>query len=288
MKPCGSCHGCTLLATGNHPDLKWIGADSDDEDEEAQAEKSRKQGAKMIRIDQIRELDEFVFVGSHRLGRRVVVISDAETMNPAAANALLKTLEEPPASVYFILISGNDRLLLPTIRSRCRVLRLTKPAADTAAGLAADLGLAKDAARWLALAGGAPFRALQWQEEGILDALEQVIDSLRRPGSDPLALAARWDGLIRSQPRISPGDVLEELLRWVHDLSRQAQGLPARYHVHPDDRINGVTLPTQACLSDAWNDLIQFRRVSRHPLNQLLFLESVATRYLRALRPSTP
>ena len=126
----------------------------------------------MIRIDQIRELDEFVFVGSHRLGRRVVVISDAETMNPAAANALLKTLEEPPASVYFILISGNDRLLLPTIRSRCRVLRLTKPAADTAAGLAADLGLAKDSARWLALAGGAPFRALQWQEEGILDALE--------------------------------------------------------------------------------------------------------------------
>jgi DNA polymerase III subunit delta' len=88
---CSKCAGCHLFATENHPDYRKITLedDTDEDGEEAITTKSKtksKKPAAQIKIDQIRALDNFVFVGSHRQGKRVVVIDPADAMNPAAAN----------------------------------------------------------------------------------------------------------------------------------------------------------------------------------------------------------
>jgi DNA polymerase-3 subunit delta' len=106
---CGQCSSCRLFETGNHPDFWQISP----EGESVQPQ---------IKIDQIRELRRQV--GFHPLAGnwRVVLLKPAETLNEAAANAFLKTLEEPPAGNLFILTAIGDRDLLPTIVSRCRRL----------------------------------------------------------------------------------------------------------------------------------------------------------------------
>jgi DNA polymerase III delta' subunit len=155
LSACGECQACRWLEAGNHPDFRRVAPEGDDEAEEGASEKviekTKKRGASMIKIDQIRELESFVFVGSHRQGNRVVLITEADAMNQPAANSLLKILEEPPSSVYFILASSKAKSLLPTIRSRCRTIPFSTPDAASATAWLARSGLEKQATRYLGL-----------------------------------------------------------------------------------------------------------------------------------------
>jgi len=286
---CGKCQACRWLDAGNHPDFRRVAPDGDDEAEEGAAEKTAEKAKKkspgIIRIAQIRELEGFVFTGSHRNGNRVVLITEAEAMNPPAANSLLKILEEPPASVYFILVSSKTKSLLPTIRSRCRVIPFGAP--DTAAATAwlADAGLEKQAARYLQLAGGAPMRVAQWKEQGQLAPIDALIDSLISSPADPIALAARWDGLLKGDGVFRMENLVEGVQRWLFDLAQERMAGEIRYH-GGWPRPKGVENLSPTALMTAWREIGQFRRSARHPLNQLLFLESLAAYYLRALRPA--
>ena len=105
-KPCGACPACVQAREETHPDLTIIRPD------------------KSIGVDAVREV--ILKVGEHTFegGRRVVIIEQAEKMTPAAQNCLLKTLEEPVAGVVFLLVTDSPSLLLPTIISRCRALKL--------------------------------------------------------------------------------------------------------------------------------------------------------------------
>lgn len=284
---CGNCQACRWLDAGNHPDFRRVAPDGDDETEEGASEKTKKRGPGTIRIDQIRELESFVFVGSHRNGRRVVLVTEADAMNGAAANSLLKILEEPPSSVYFILISSRTKSLLPTIRSRCRVIAFGPP--DTAAATAwlAGAGLEKQAARYLDLAGGAPMRVAQWKEQGQLAPLEAMVESLLTPPSDPIALATRWDGLLKGDGQFRLENLVEEVQRWLFDLAQERVAGQVRYH-GGWPRPKGLQNLNPLALLAAWREIGQFRRSARHPLNQLLFLENLAAHYLRALRPAAP
>lgn len=284
---CGNCQACRWLDAGNHPDFRRVAPDGDDETEEGASEKTKKRGPGTIRIDQIRELESFVFVGSHRNGRRVVLVTEADAMNGAAANSLLKILEEPPSSVYFILISSRTKSLLPTIRSRCRVIAFGPP--DTAAATAwlAGAGLEKQAARYLDLAGGAPMRVAQWKEQGQLAPLEAMVESLLTPPSDPIALATRWDGLLKGDGQFRLENLVEEVQRWLFDLAQERVAGQVRYH-GGWPRPKGLQNLNPIALLAAWREIGQFRRSARHPLNQLLFLENLAAHYLRALRPAAP
>lgn len=285
LEACGECQACRWLDAGNHPDFRRVAPDGDDDAEEGVAEKPKKRGPGMIKIDQIRELEAFVFVGSHREGNRVVLISDAEAMNPSAANALLKILEEPPSSVYFILVSSKTKSLLPTIRSRCRVIPFGAP--DSAAAIAwlADAGLEKQASRYLDLAGGAPMRVAQWKEQGQLAPIDALVDSLVAPPSDPIALAARWDGLLKGDGVFRMENLVEGLQRWLFDLAQERMAGEVRFH-KAWPRPKGLEQLNPGALMTAWREINQFRRSARHPLNQLLFLENLAAHYLRALRPA--
>lgn len=280
---CGDCQACRWLDAGNHPDFRRVAPDGDAEEDAG--EKSKKRGPGSIRIDQIRELEAFVFVGSHRNGNRVVLVTEADAMNGAAANALLKILEEPPPSVYFILISSRTKSLLPTIRSRCRVIAFTPPDAVAAAAWLAGAGLEKQAVRYLDLAGGAPMRVAQWKDEEQLAPLDALVDSLLAPPSDPVALANRWDALLKGDGQFRMENLVEEIQRWLFDLAQERMAGELRYH-RGWPRPKGLQNLNPIALLAAWREVTQFRRSARHPLNQLLFLENLAAHYLRALRPA--
>ncbi|MGC2037078.1 MAG: DNA polymerase III subunit delta', partial [Paraburkholderia caledonica] len=119
-KPCGACVACNWFTQGNHPDYRivvpealaaeaGIGNGAEEKAEKADGDEGKKTRApsKEIKIEQIRGLLGFVGVGSHRGGARVVVLAPGEALNIAAANALLKTLEEPPAGVVFLMVSAR-------------------------------------------------------------------------------------------------------------------------------------------------------------------------------------
>lgn len=282
---CGECQACHWIAGGNHPDFRHVKPESDEDAEEGARERSKKRGPGLIRIDQIRELESFVFVGSHRMGRRVVLLTEAEAMNGPAANSLLKILEEPPPSVYFILVSSRSKALLPTIRSRCRTLAFPTPERGTAAALLAQAGLGKQAGRYLDLAAGAPMRVAQWNEGGLIAPLDALIETLQNPPADPISLATRWDALLKSEPVFHMEHLVEEVQRWFFDLALERLAGSIRYHggwSRPKPVSGGLN---QNALLAGWRELMQFRRSARHPLNQLLFLEGLASHYLRALRP---
>lgn len=279
---CGECPGCRWLSADSHPDIRYVSPESDDSDDDdsdgtSATEKSpekavsptakakaKKRTRASIKVGAIRELEDFVFVGSHRQGRRVILITDADAMNNIATNALLKILEEPPATVYFILITSNKDRLLPTLRSRCRQLAFARPSLAVATLTLRELGVPKGSEALLSLAGGAPLQVQRWHQAQKIDGLKALLKTFQQPGNNPLALAARWDDLLKKDDQLKMEFLVEAVQRWVVD-----QALAS------NTRLNSATFT-------GWRGLLQSRRAANHPLNQLLFLEELANHALRA------
>lgn len=165
------------IAAGAEPGLLAIRRGIDDKTGRLRAQ---------ITVDEVRRLRDFFGLSAADGGRRVVIVDAADEMNPSAANALLKLLEEPPAGALLLLVAHRPAALLPTIRSRCRMLRLGPLGpADLAAALAQALGEAPgDAAALAELAGGS------------------VGEALRLIAGDGLALYARLVALLAGLPRV--------------------------------------------------------------------------------------
>lgn len=179
-QPCGHCHACSLYTAGTHPDLFRLMPEDD---------------SKNIRIDQIRALIETITLSSHYGRYKVVILHPADAMNMAAANALLKTLEEPPANTILLLVTDRPSFLPATIRSRCQSLRLASPGQEEAeAWLAAQLDNPEAAPVLLALADGAPLAALEQAEDQLVRRQELLGDwqQLAHGKADPVKLAADW------------------------------------------------------------------------------------------------
>lgn len=117
VRPCDSCRNCHLADIGSHPDIEVVTT------EEKKAS---------ITKDQIEKLRSIAYHSAHTAKRRVFIIEQANTMNPASQNKLLKVLEEPPSDVVFILITPSAEALLETVVSRCLVLSLFPPTLEEA------------------------------------------------------------------------------------------------------------------------------------------------------------
>ena len=283
---CGSCPSCHWLDSDSHPDFRHVCADADSDAEAEETatratDSKKKRASSVIKIDAIRALEDFVYVGSHRQGRRVVLISDADQMNGPAANALLKILEEPPASVYFILVTSRLRVLLPTIRSRCRLLAFRGPPRDQAEAWLRTHEADSRSGKFLDVAGGAPLQVLEWQKQGVLSALENALEALSR-AREPLALAKEWDDLLKREPILTLDMLVEAVQRWLLDATLIGAGLPVRYHSRWNlpERSKVAALPVA---TKGWRELLRFKRSARHPLNQQLFLEEFSVFVLHAL-----
>lgn len=167
--PCGTCEGCRWFLAGTHPDLRRLEPESlerlrfsgEEQDEAAPTGPRPQKPSTEIKVGQVRSLDGFLNLRSHRGRQRVVLVHPAEDMNLNAANALLKGLEEPQAQAHFILVSHRPARLLPTIRSRCVALSIALPD-QAAAGSWLEAQGASDWEAWLAFAGSAPLRALEY------------------------------------------------------------------------------------------------------------------------------
>ncbi|MTH76367.1 DNA polymerase III subunit delta' [Paracoccus aestuariivivens] len=129
-----------------------------------------------ITVDEVRRLQSFFQMSAAEGGRRVAIIDAADEMNPAAANALLKQLEEPPKDATIILVAHQPGRLLPTIRSRCRELRLHPLNPTEMAGILADMGVEDDPDRLAALAGGSVGEAVRLSGQGGLELYQEIVN----------------------------------------------------------------------------------------------------------------
>jgi len=253
--PCGQCGSCRQVRQRSHPDLRivvpevlrvqfdWLG--EDDPLLRGGVKPSRE-----IKIAEIRDAIEWSQRSAGSVRGRVLVIHPAEAINPSAANAMLKTLEEPPGLLRIVMAAGDPELLLPTLRSRMQRLRLQTPAPGQALAWLQARG-APHAARSLAVAGGSPLAALTLHENGLderaLEVLPRavangdaetllgkplplVIDLLQRIAHDAMAAAIGGAPLFFDPVQMPPGASLPALTEWQRELLRVARDAQHPWH----------------------------------------------------------
>ncbi|WP_260960854.1 DNA polymerase III subunit delta' [Pseudomonas citri] len=186
LNACGECKSCLLLKAGSHPDNYVL------EPEEAD---------KAIKVDQVRDLVSFVVQTSQMGGRKVVLIEPVEAMNINAANALLKSLEEPSGDTVLLLVSHQPSRLLPTIKSRCVQQACPLPSeAMSLEWLAQALPDCTDEERaeLLTLAAGSPLAAVSLQVQGVREQRALVVDGVKKllkQQQSPTQLAEAWNAI---------------------------------------------------------------------------------------------
>jgi len=252
--PCGHCGSCRLVQAHLHPDLyvllpealrqqlDWPLAEDKPDDE------GKKKPSRQIRIGEVRSAIDWVMKTTSRGRGKVLLMHPAETLNVQAANALLKTLEEPPAGTRVLLSVADPAHLLPTVRSRCQRLPLAAPAPQEAARWLAEQGVV-GADVLLAAAGGRPLdaqllasagidaaswaalpRAVARGQGGALSGwpVPRAVDALQKLCHDAMAQAA--GGSLRFFPpgSVPAGGRMAELVEWQQSLNRVA-----RHDEHP-------------------------------------------------------
>ena len=276
---CGACPGCRYAQAGQHPDLlrlELLMLDPDDGTLEA---------VETIGIDRIRALTDFVQLTSHRQQAKVAVIVPAERMQAAAANALLKTLEEPPPGTYLILVSDHPGRVPATILSRCRRLPAPLPTPVEAEAWLAGQGVARpDLA--LARAAGAPLTALAHADPGVEAERSAWIAAIAQPkGLSAAVLSARIEAGGRDQRKARLAQALDWLIGWAADLARVGAGDAPRQNPDAADaleRLARQVAPT--ALFRYHRSLLHQRALLAHPLQPRLVAEALLIDYLELVR----
>lgn len=287
--PCGHCAGCHAIAVRTHPDLLvlmpeahqlelgWTVDSGDAADGEAKSA-TRRKPSRDIRVDAMRQMITFSQRTDSRGRGKVVLVYPAENMNAVTANALLKTLEEPPGGTRFLLVSDAADRLLPTIRSRCHTWAMQWPDAREAADWLHRHGVAEaQAATLLQIVGGRPLDALALAHSGM-----NVQDWLNLPQ----ALAQGHAGLLAPLP---PAQAVRVLQKLCHDLHSLLAGGAPRYF--PPQSLAAWQPAADAPLATtAWaalgqwaQQLAQTARTAEHPLAPELMLASLVEQARNAL-----
>ncbi len=215
LHACGHCPSCKLLAVGTHPDLHYLKP-------VAKKDSKSKKPALSIRIDDIRDLCEILNQTSQFSGYRIAIIEQADQMTLAAANSLLKTLEEPGREVLIILLSARAHRLPVTIRSRCQSVRFSVPDEDLSCRWLAEYIAAsetdsslneKQLRQLIKQAFGSPLSAFKLisqrdQQQVLAEALTAAVSG--KNSLDYAATLAKFNKL----------NMLEQVLCWVSDLNK--------------------------------------------------------------------
>lgn len=277
---CGHCSACNWFSTGAHPDFRLLApATETDPDAEAEEPGKKSKPSPWISIEQVRELHDFIYVSSHRNGRKVIVVYPAEALNVNAANALLKSLEEPPARTHFILISHRPHRLPRTIISRCRQLSLRQPDRMTALAWLKEQGV-QDPALALAQSSGAPLLALAANEGDDLAGRREFLARIAPPDFDPLTVAESF----RDMP-------LERFIgwlqKWTHDIAEQRMLGTIRFNPDLSRELAVIAKRVEPLAAlRLHRKLVREQRNIHHPLNGRLYIESVLLAYAALVNPS--
>lgn len=258
---CGHCKSCQLNLAGSHPDLVVI-----------EPEKN----SRVIKVDQVRELVDWAGKTAQQGGARVVVLDPADALNANAANALLKCLEEPGSSVFFLLVSSRPSSVLPTVRSRCQRVQLPEPQpAHALQWLSGVLGSEERAASLLA-SGVQPLQALAWsdgQQPAVREHASRALLAVAQRRQNPVAAAAA----LAESP-------LEDALYWL--LAAVRDGL--RHWADPS-RAAALEFAPQVLFAahEAITEALKMARSGSNPNAQLL-LEQLLLRWAELTRPERP
>ncbi len=275
--PCGRCASCRLVRNHLHPDLMVLMPEALRRafewpllDDKIDGDDAKRKPSKQIRIVEVRALIDWTNKTSARGRGKVAVLHPADALNLQSANALLKTLEEPPAGTRLVLTTADPAHLLPTVRSRCQMQVLATPPADEAASWLAAQGLAQ-AAVLLAACSGRPLEALDLAQAGVDGASWAALPG-RVARGDASALAG-WP-----LPR-----ALDALHKLCHDAMALAAGGTARYFPAGQVPRTGP-LPALA----AWSrELDRVARHDDHPWSEGLLLDALVGQGAAALQPAS-
>ncbi len=264
--PCGRCRDCRMFAAAQHPDFIELHPIED---------------SKYIRVEQVRELTEQLVLTAHAGGATAVLISPADSMNANAANALLKSLEEPRAGVTLILVSAAPSRMPATILSRCLRLRIATPAREASVAWLTQVRGGGPWATVLEVLGDAPFEALQADAA----AVAQLKAETERSLSDALggrmdipATAERWG---RSD---TLGLRLACLETWITAridgaVGAQRQSSELRSSTHLPESASDMNIAVLLRLLDG---IYELRRLRLTSINRSLALEQLLWQLPRA------
>lgn len=272
QQPCGHCRSCELVRSGTHPDQVYLHPEE--------------QG-KAIKVDQVRELMSFLHSTAQQGGYRVVVMEPAESMNINAANALLKSLEEPGNNTLLLLVSHLPGQLMPTIRSRCQHVTFPFPSqADAASWLAEELSISIDrAGQLLSISQGAPLKARDLFKRDLLTLRGSFMKSLGD------LLKARITAVAVAE-KLHKEDLLQ-LLEWIHSLLVDIVRLQADSNAlsisnkDMQKMLSAVSKKATTMQVFSLLDQIHSERVSllqRHNPNRQLLLETLLLSWVKLVR----
>ena len=271
---CGSCHGIDVRT---HSDLAVLMPETGmlelgwplPEKAQTEIDDKKRKPSREIRIESMRNAIEFSQRTSGRGRGKAVLVYPAERMNAVTANALLKTLEEPPGDVRFVLATDAAHLLLPTIRSRCLTHVMSWPAPDEALSWMIAQGIPKeDAAALMHASGGRPAAGLA-AASGTISAKSWKLFAKAMTQGDVSALAD-----------IPLPEAVDRLQKLCHDVTAVQLGATPRYFAAEDLPSRSVALPA---LTRWWAQLTQSARSAEHPLNPGLAIESLVSSAREAL-----
>jgi len=284
---CGACGSCHLVGSRSHPDLVVLMPETVmidrgwplSESAQKELDDKKRKPSKDIRVDAMRDMLGFAQRTSARGRGTAVLVYPAERMNHVTANALLKTLEEPPGDTRFVLASEAAHLLLPTLRSRCQTHAMRWPqtaqALDWLARCVAAEGLRGDTAQaevWMRAAGGRPDDALDWARAGLSATVWAGL---------PTAVArGDWQCLVE-WPAARQLQVLQKLC---HDLMVVSAGGAPRFF----DASALPAAPGWPILLKWSRELLDAARSVEHPFNAGLMQEAWAARARQALALRPP
>lgn len=274
---CGRCAACRLVQARAHPDLQLLLPELQRRElgwpfagDKAEGGDSSRKPSRQIRVEEVRSLIDWVFKTSARGRGKVAVLHPGELINTISANALLKTLEEPPAGTRIVITAADPARLLPTVLSRCNLARVPLPTEAEALPWLAAQGVA-DPGVLLAATAGRPLDALALQRAGIGAAAWKAL---------PAALA-------QGQPALQGWPLpqaLDTLLKLAHDAMAVATGAAPRYF--PAGSLPATLAADALPGLNAWS--AELRRVARHathPWNEGVLIDALVAQAARALAP---
>ena len=281
-EPCEHCGSCHWFKIGGHPDFRLLEPDAQSASTESTGETveqelikkaTDKKASQFITVAQIRELADFVNLTTHRNGMRIILVHPAEAMNVHAANALLKTLEEPPPGTLFVLVSHQSQRLLPTVRSRCQKINAPLPGRAEALQWLRGQDVA-EAEACLAQSGYAPLAALRLSTEDYQLKRGQILEQLGAPDRfDPLTLAEQGD-------KVELAWILNWMQQWVYDMASIGMAGQVRYQPELSAEMNRLAKAVNLIeLFRFQQELLTAQRALHHPLNNRLVLEQLFFSY---------
>jgi DNA polymerase-3 subunit delta' len=255
--PCGACQQCRWVAADQHPDVTRLSPEED---------------SVTIKVDAVRALIADLTLTAHGAGFKVAIVMPAHAMTEAAANALLKTLEEPSKRTLLLLVTSEPSRLPATVRSRCTRLRLAGPTPEAAARF---LEAARGEGPWreaLAATGAGPFALLESDPAALAQLRTDTLATLDQIGSgnmQPPAVADRW----------ARGDLatrLSCLESWVTERILETASIRDVTHLSTSGKASNICRLFE--LSDSIRDM---RKLSHTSINKTMAVESLLWRWAR-------